>query len=78
VESIIGAAYFYDGLTLGYECVKYFDLGLKWEPIPARISQILRRVEVIAMERDSPVAFPRQMTDVEHMLGYLQTQSPLN
>jgi endoribonuclease Dicer len=77
VESIIGAAYFYDGLTLGYEGVKYFDLGLKWEPIPARISQILRRVDVIVKERDSPVAFPRQMTDVEHMLGYTFKRKPL-
>lgn len=70
MESIIGAAYFHGGLTLGYECVKYFDLGLKWEPIPVRISQILRRVEDFVKERASPVVLQRQMADVESMLGY--------
>jgi hypothetical protein len=44
VESLIGAAYLHGGFSLGYECIKFFDLGLKWEPLPVRIEQILSRV----------------------------------
>ena len=71
VESTIGAAYLHGGLPLGYECVKFFDLGLRWEPIPVRIAQILARADsIIQDEEKSLVSFPRQLQDVEQMLGY--------
>ncbi|KAF8809234.1 P-loop containing nucleoside triphosphate hydrolase protein [Phlegmacium glaucopus] len=64
VESLIGAAYLHGGFSLGYECVKFFDLGLKWEPLPVRIDKVLSRVGV---ELDH---YPPQLGDVERMLGY--------
>jgi endoribonuclease Dicer len=64
VESLIGAAYLHGGFSLGYECIKFFDLGLKWEPLPVRIEQVLSRVGV---ELDS---YPPQLEYVERMLGY--------
>ncbi|KAF8165137.1 hypothetical protein B0H34DRAFT_830272 [Crassisporium funariophilum] len=65
VESLIGASYLHAGFSLGYECIKYFDLGLKWEPITTRISQVLSRVE-----DDPEGTYPSQLVDVERMLGY--------
>ncbi|KAF8878584.1 hypothetical protein CPB84DRAFT_1794024 [Gymnopilus junonius] len=44
VESTIGAAFLHGGLSLGYECIKFFDIGIKCEPLPLRISQILARL----------------------------------
>ena len=71
VESTIGAAYFHGGLPLGYECVKFFNLGLRWEPIPDRIAQILARADSIIQDEEKPiVSFPPQLQDVERMLGY--------
>ena len=64
VESLIGAAYLHGGFHLGYECIKFFDLGLKWEPLPVRIDQALSRV---GAELDR---YPAQLADVERMLGY--------
>ena len=64
VESLIGAAYLHGGFSLGFECIKFFDLGLKWEPLPVRIEQILSRIEA---ELD---CYPSQLGDVERMLGY--------
>ena len=64
VESLIGAAYLHGGFSLGYECIKFFDLGLKWELLPVRIEQVLSRVGV---ELDS---YPPQLGYVERMLGY--------
>ncbi|KAF8814056.1 P-loop containing nucleoside triphosphate hydrolase protein [Phlegmacium glaucopus] len=64
VESLIGAAYLHGGFSLGYECLKFFDLGLKWEPVPVRIDQVLSRV---GAELDH---YPPQLGDVERMLGY--------
>lgn len=65
VESIIGAAYLHGGFDLGYECIKFFDLGLKWQPLPTRIEQLLSRA------RDSEeTPYPHQLVDVESMLGY--------
>jgi dsRNA-specific ribonuclease len=75
VESIIGAAYLHGGFSLGYESTKYFDLGLKWEPIPARIDQLLSRVEQLT-EREIE-NFPPQLFDVEKMLGYTFRQKLL-
>ncbi|EAU81005.1 hypothetical protein CC1G_03181 [Coprinopsis cinerea okayama7 len=65
IESLIGAAYISGGFPLGYECAKFFDLGLKWAPLPTRVDQILSRVQP---EDDIPI--PPQLADVEHMLGY--------
>ena len=64
VESLIGSAYLHGGFSLGYECIKFFDLGLKWEPLPVRIEQVLSRVGV---ELDS---YPPQLGYVERMIGY--------
>jgi len=63
VESLIGAAYLHGGIDLGYECVKFFDLGLKWAPMSSRINALLSRVE-------STDNYPKQLSYVEHMLGY--------
>lgn len=67
VESIIGAAYFCGGVSLGNECVKYFGLGLEWKPISTRIDQILARSDDLATSADT---FTVQVEDVEHMLDY--------
>lgn len=64
VESLIGAAYLHGGSPLGYECIKFFGLGLKWEPVPVRVDQVLSRV---GAELDH---YPSQLGDVERMLGY--------
>ena len=64
VESLIGAAYLHGGFSLGYECIKFFDLGLKWELLPVRIEQILSRVG------DELDTYPPQLGYVERMLGY--------
>ena len=63
VESLIGAAYIHGGLDLGYECAKFFDLGLKWAPMSTRINTLLSRVE-------SADSYPKQLSYVERMLGY--------
>ncbi|KAF5377899.1 hypothetical protein D9615_006820 [Tricholomella constricta] len=63
VESLIGAAYLHGGFNLGYECAKYFDLGLKWQPLPSRIETMLSRVQT---HED----LPSQLGTVERILGY--------
>ncbi|KAH9482151.1 Dicer-like protein 2 [Psilocybe cubensis] len=68
VESVIGAAYLHGGFELGYECVKFFNLGLKWEPVSTRIAQILSRVQSLTPEETENL--PPQLADVETMLGY--------
>jgi dsRNA-specific ribonuclease len=59
----MGAAYLFGGFDLGYECAKFFDLGLKWAPLPNRIENILSRVV-------DDTVFPSQLAIVERMLGY--------
>ncbi|KAJ7581029.1 hypothetical protein C8J56DRAFT_832913 [Mycena floridula] len=63
VESIIGAAFLHGGYNTGYECIKFFDLGLVWLPLDVRIDQILSRVE-------EPEDIPLQVERVEKILGY--------
>ncbi|KAF9464051.1 hypothetical protein BDZ94DRAFT_1257432 [Collybia nuda] len=63
IESLIGAAYIHGSFDLGYECAKFFDLGLKWAPLQTRIESLLLRIET----HDN---LPRQLEMVEHMLGY--------
>ena len=69
VESLIGAAYaayLHGGFSLDYECIKFFDLGLKWEPLPVRIEQILSRVGA-----DSELdCYPPQLAYVERVLTF--------
>ncbi|TFK19782.1 P-loop containing nucleoside triphosphate hydrolase protein [Coprinopsis marcescibilis] len=65
VEALMGAAYLFGGADMGYECTKFFDLGLKWEPLPTRLEQILARVP-----DESELQVPSEIADVEHMLGY--------
>ncbi|RDB26587.1 Dicer-like protein 2 [Hypsizygus marmoreus] len=63
VESLIGAAYIHGGFNLGYECIKFFDLGLKWQPLQDRVNTMISRVN----ELDD---LPPQLAYVERMLGY--------
>ncbi|KAF9553265.1 P-loop containing nucleoside triphosphate hydrolase protein [Agrocybe pediades] len=56
VESVIGAAFLHGGFSFGYECIKFFSLGLKWEPL--------------ALTDEETAHLPPQLGDVESMLGY--------
>ncbi|PPQ70610.1 hypothetical protein CVT24_000683 [Panaeolus cyanescens] len=68
MESIIGAAVLSGGLPLAYECCKFFDLGIRWEPFPDRILSILSRIDASTMEHELEV--PPQLQYVEQMIGY--------
>ncbi|KAF9525584.1 hypothetical protein CPB83DRAFT_796071 [Crepidotus variabilis] len=75
VESVIGAAFLHGGLDLGYEAVKFFDLGLKWKTISERIIQVRTRSDTIMAEKDpATISFPPQLGDVEKMIGYTFTR----
>ncbi|KZP21485.1 P-loop containing nucleoside triphosphate hydrolase protein [Athelia psychrophila] len=63
VEALIGASYLHGGFNLAVECCEFFDLGVKWEPIPRRVVALLSRVE-------STEDFPTSITDAERMLKY--------
>ncbi|KAF5374334.1 hypothetical protein D9758_004670 [Tetrapyrgos nigripes] len=64
IESLIGAAFSYGGFDLGYECTKFFDLGLKnWMPLPKRIDSLLRNVREYE-------ELPPQVNYVERILDY--------
>ncbi|KAG6829276.1 hypothetical protein H0H92_005096 [Tricholoma furcatifolium] len=63
VESLIGAAYLHGGLDLGYECAKFFGMGIQWHPLPERIQFILSRVE-------PSDKYQSQLERVEKILGY--------
>ncbi|KAJ7494794.1 hypothetical protein B0H11DRAFT_2156090 [Mycena galericulata] len=63
VESLIGAVYLHGGFDLALECARFFDLGIKWEPLPFRIDAMLNRVETHS-------ELPSQLDSVESMLGY--------
>lgn len=63
VEALIGAAYLHGGFALGTECMKVFDLGLSWNPLPQCIDAMYARVT----EFDR---YPPQITIVENILGY--------
>lgn len=56
---------------MGYECLKFYDLGLKWQPLHQRVEQLLARVDASLPGPDEPpLHFPRQLEDVERMIGY--------
>lgn len=63
VESLIGAAYIHGGFSLGYECAKLFDLGLKWLPPLDRIRQFHAHLE-------PDINIPPELHYVEQMIGY--------
>ncbi|KAH0578155.1 hypothetical protein H2248_004119 [Termitomyces sp. 'cryptogamus'] len=63
VESLIGAAYIHGGFELGYQCASFFDMGLRWQPLPIRIQALLARMEI----EDE---YPSQLAHVECILGY--------
>lgn len=67
IESLIGAAYEHGGFDLGYECVKFFDLGIKWQPLATRLTSILSAVRP---DSDVGIPIPPQIKDVEAMIGY--------
>lgn len=74
MESTIGAAYLHGGFDLGSECIKLFDLGVKWAPLSARITQLLKRVDAIPTDT---FTVPPLLADVETMLGYTFTRKLL-
>ena len=63
VEALIGAAYVHGGFTMGVECMKVFDLGLSWSPLPECIDAMYSRVVDFA-------SYPAQIAIVESILGY--------
>ncbi|KAI0299668.1 hypothetical protein B0F90DRAFT_1727667 [Multifurca ochricompacta] len=63
VEALIGAAYIHGGFALGTECMKTFDLGLSWNPLPECVDVMYSRVT--EFER-----YPTQIPIVESILGY--------
>ncbi|KAJ6576524.1 hypothetical protein DFH09DRAFT_980612 [Mycena vulgaris] len=70
VESLIGAAYLHGSFDLAFMCARFFDLDIKWEPLPARIEAMLSRVETHS-------ELPSQLDSVERMLGYTFTHKLL-
>ncbi|KAJ6531839.1 hypothetical protein B0H19DRAFT_1188825 [Mycena capillaripes] len=64
VESLIGAVYLHGGFDYAFLCARFFDLGIKWEPLPLRIEAMLSRVET------HPELPLHQLESVESMLGY--------
>lgn len=71
IESTAGAAYLHGGFDLGYECLRFYDLGLKWQPLNQRVEQFLARYDASLPGPDEPpLHFPRQLEDVERMIGY--------
>ena len=63
VEALIGAAYVHGGFEMGVECLKVFDLGLSWSPLPECINTMYSRATDFAH-------YPTQITVVESILGY--------
>ena len=63
VEALIGAAYLHGSFAMGIECMKVFDLGLSWSPLPECINAMYSRVTDLAY-------YPTQITTVESILGY--------
>ncbi|CAK5269354.1 unnamed protein product [Mycena citricolor] len=61
--SLIGAVYLHGGFDYALECASFFDLNIKWEPLPQRIETLLSRVE-------TATELPKQVDYVEQMLGY--------
>jgi endoribonuclease Dicer len=70
IESLIGAMYLHGGFDLAFVCAKFFDLGIKWEPLPSRIETMLGRIETHS-------ELPSQLDSVERMLGYTFTHKLL-
>lgn len=70
MESIIGAFYLHGGIELGFECIKFFEFGMTWEPVSACVDQLLSRVETL----ENP---PSQLANVEEMIGYTFTNKRL-
>ncbi|KAF7336662.1 hypothetical protein MVEN_02101000 [Mycena venus] len=71
VESLIGAVYLHGGFDYALLCAQFFDLGIKWEPLPIRIKTILSRVET---HSELPL---HQLESVERMLGHTFTHKLL-
>jgi dsRNA-specific ribonuclease len=67
VEALIGAAYEHGGFNLGYECAKFFDLGVKWQPLTSRLAHVQAN---IPPDTSIGIKIPAQIADVESMIGY--------
>ena len=63
VEALIGAAYLYGGFAMGIECMRVFDLGLSWRPLPECIDAMYSRITDFKH-------YPTQIDVVESILGY--------
>ena len=63
VEALIGAAYFHGGFTMGIECMRVFDLGLSWRPLPECIDDMYSSITDLKH-------YPTQIGIVENILGY--------
>ncbi|KAJ7066996.1 hypothetical protein C8F01DRAFT_1119904 [Mycena amicta] len=63
VEALIGAAYLHGGFDLAVKCGQFFDLGVKWQPLPSRVESMLSRVETHS-------ELPSELDCAERMLGY--------
>jgi dsRNA-specific ribonuclease len=63
VEALIGAAYLHGGFAMGIECMKVFDLGLSWNPLPECIDAMYSRITDFKH-------YPTQISVVEDILGY--------
>ncbi|KAJ7104097.1 hypothetical protein B0H15DRAFT_8026 [Mycena belliarum] len=70
IESLIGAVYLHGSFDLAFVCARFFDLGIKWEPLPVRIVSMLNRLETHS-------ELPSQLDAVEQMLGYTFTHKLL-
>ncbi|KJA14070.1 hypothetical protein HYPSUDRAFT_1074175 [Hypholoma sublateritium FD-334 SS-4] len=51
---------------LAAECIKFFDLGVKWEPLPNHITQLLQHVDTISTDN---FMVPPQLSDRMEFLG---------
>ncbi|KZT27478.1 P-loop containing nucleoside triphosphate hydrolase protein, partial [Neolentinus lepideus HHB14362 ss-1] len=67
IESLIGAAYLYGSFEQAIECTRFFDLGLKWRPLSARVEAIYTRTEELP-DIPTPIAV------VEDIIGYTFTK----
>ncbi|KIY73904.1 P-loop containing nucleoside triphosphate hydrolase protein [Cylindrobasidium torrendii FP15055 ss-10] len=76
IESTMGAAFIHGGMDLAYECAKFYDMEIKWAPVPERLNQMLARV--ITTEDNLQDTFPQTTIQaVESMLGYVFTHKLL-
>nr|GAT60709.1 predicted protein [Mycena chlorophos] len=65
VEALIGASYLHGSFDLSVQMAEIFDLGVKWAPLPSRVTELLNRVEI-----PDDAMLPAELDTVERMLDY--------